>query len=96
LNLSVVNQIVFVHHDGHLGTATMATSLMKDRIKKANKQVVVKNVGIDELQDENSLLVVSSPEAAKNLRTRYTQVQVLVTDDLLNSPKYDKMVLALK
>lgn len=96
LNLSVVNEIVFVHHDGHLGTATMATSLMKDRIKKANKQVVVKNVGIDELQDENSLLVVSSPEAAKNLRTRYTQVQVLVTDDLLNSPKYDKMVLALK
>ena len=96
LNLSVVNEIVFVHHDGHLGTATMATSLMKDRIKKANKQVAVKNVGIDELQDENSLLVVSSPEAAKNLRTRYTQVQVLVTDDLLNSPKYDKMVLALK
>ncbi|BDZ29743.1 PTS mannitol-specific transporter subunit IIBC [Lactiplantibacillus sp. WILCCON 0030] len=96
LNLAVVNEIVFVHHDGHLGTATMATSLMKDRIKKANKQVTVKNVGIDELQDENSLLVVSSPEAAKNLRTRYTQVQVLVTDDLLNSPKYDKMVLALK
>lgn len=96
LNLAVVNEIVFVHHDGHLGTATMATSLMKDRIKKANKQVVVKNVGIDELRDENSLLVVSSPEAAKNLRTRYTQVQVLVTDDLLNSPKYDKMVLALK
>ncbi len=96
LNLSVVDEIVFVHHDGHLGTATMATSLMKDRIKKANKQVNVKNLGIDELADANSLLVVSSPEAAKNLRTRYTQVQILVTDDLLSSPKYDKIVSGLK
>jgi len=96
LDLSVVDQIVFVHHDGHLGTATMATSLMKDRVKKANKQVSVKNLGIDELIDSNSLLVVSSAEAAKNLKTRYTQVQVLITADLLNSPKYDKMVLELK
>ncbi|WP_047998774.1 PTS mannitol-specific transporter subunit IIBC [Lactiplantibacillus herbarum] len=96
LDLTVVDQIVFVHHDGHLGTATMATSLMKDRVKKANKQVSVKNLGIDELTDSNSLLVVSSAEAAKNLKTRYTQVQVLITADLLNSPKYDKMVLELK
>jgi len=96
LDLSVVDEIVFVHHDGHLGTATMATSLMKDRVKKANKQVSVKNLGIDELTDSNSLLVVSSAEAAKNLKTRYTQVQVLITADLLNSPKYDKMVLELK
>ena len=96
LDLSVVDEIVFVHHDGHLGTATMATSLMKDRVKKANKHVSVKNLGIDELADNNSLLVVSSAEAAKNLKTRYTQVQVLITDDLLSSPKYDKMVSELK
>ena len=96
LDLSVVDEIVFVHHDGHLGTATMATSLMKDRVKKANKHVSVKNLGIDELTDSNSLLVVSSAEAAKNLKTRYTQVQVLITDDLLSSPKYDKMVSELK
>lgn len=96
LDLSVVDEIVFVHHDGHLGTATMATSLMKDRVKKANKHVSVKNLGIDELADTNSLLVVSSAEAAKNLKTRYTQVQVLITDDLLSSPKYDKMVSELK
>ena len=56
----------------------------------------VKNLGIDELADNNSLLVVSSAEAAKNLKTRYTQVQVLITDDLLSSPKYDKMVSELK
>ncbi|AVK64239.1 PTS mannitol transporter subunit IICBA [Lactobacillus sp. CBA3606] len=96
LDLTVVNEVVFVHHDGHLGTATMATSLMKGRLKKANKSIAVKNLGIDELQDNHSLLVVSSSEAAKNLKTRYTHVQVLVTDDLLNSPKYDKMVLGLK
>ncbi|VDG21139.1 PTS mannitol transporter subunit IICBA [Lactiplantibacillus mudanjiangensis] len=96
LALDSVEEVVFVHHDSHLGTATMATSLMKDRLKKANKQAVVKNLGIDELQDNNSLLVVSTSEAAKNLKTRYTHVQVLVTDDLLNSPKYDKMVLGLK
>ncbi|MGA3486368.1 PTS mannitol transporter subunit IICBA, partial [Lactiplantibacillus plantarum] len=41
LDLSVVDEIVFVHHDGHLGTATMATSLMKDRVKKAKSQVRV-------------------------------------------------------
>ena len=74
----------------------MATSLMKDRVKKANKHVSVKNLGIDELADNNSLLVVSSAEAAKNLKTRYTQVQVLITDDLLSSPKYDKIVSELK
>jgi PTS system mannitol-specific IIC component len=96
LDLDVVKEVVFVHHDSHLGTATMATSLMKGRLKKANKQAVVKNLGIDELQDNNSLLVVSSSEAAKNLKTRYTHVQVLVTDDLLSSPKYDKMVAGLK
>lgn len=96
LDLNAVKEIVFVHHDKHLGTATMATALMKDRLKKANKAVAVKNLGIDELTDDNSLLVVSSVEAAKNLKTRYTKVQVLVTDDLLSSPKYDKMVLGLK
>ncbi|MFC6163505.1 PTS mannitol transporter subunit IICBA [Lactiplantibacillus dongliensis] len=96
LDLDIVKEVVFVHHDSHLGTATMATSLMKGRLKKANKQAVVKNLGIDELQDNNSLLVVSSSEAAKNLKTRYTHVQVLVTDDLLSSPKYDKMVAGLK
>jgi len=96
LDLTAVKEVVFVHHDSHLGTATMATSLMKGRLKKANKQAVVKNLGIDELQDNQSLLVVSSSEAAKNLKTRYTHVQVLVTDDLLNSPKYDKMVAGLK
>ena len=43
----------------------MATSLMKDRVKKANKHVSVKNLGIDELADNNSLLVVSVQKQLK-------------------------------
>lgn len=71
LDLSVVDEIVFVYYDGYLGIVIMVMFLMKDWVKKVNKYVSVKNLGIDELVDNNSLLVVLSVEVVKNLKICY-------------------------
>ena len=73
----------------------MATTLLKERLTKANKEVTVKNVKINDLDDDSSHLVVVTAQAAKNLRLRYTNVQIVVVDDLLTSDKYDEIVKKL-
>lgn len=41
------------------------------------------------------MIVVVTAQAAKNLRLRYTNVQIVVVDDLLTSDKYDEIVKKL-
>lgn len=95
VDFAKVTEVDFISHDQHKGTATMATTLLKERLTKANKEVTVKNVKINDLDDDSSHLVVVTAQAAKNLRLRYTNVQIVVVDDLLTSDKYDEIVKKL-
>ena len=95
IDFAKVKEVDFISHDQHKGTATMATTLLKERLAKANKEVTVENVKINDLTDEDSHLVVATAQAAKNLRLRYTNVQIVEVDDLLTSDKYDEIVKQL-
>ena len=85
VDFAKVTEVDFISHDQHKGTATMATTLL----------ITVKNVKINDLDDDSSHLVVVTAQAAKNLRLRYTNVQIVVVDDLLTSDKYDEIVKKL-
>ncbi|KRM96125.1 PTS system, mannitol-specific IIBC component [Liquorilactobacillus aquaticus DSM 21051] len=92
IDYAAVKEVDFIHHDQKVGSSTMATSLFKDRLKKEGKKTPVKNLGIDELEDSKAHLVVVTPEAEKNLKLRYTEVQIVSVEDLLNSKDYDYIV----
>ncbi|MCP0887454.1 PTS mannitol transporter subunit IICBA [Ligilactobacillus sp. WILCCON 0076] len=96
VDFAKVTEVNFISHDQHKGTATMATELLKERLDKAGKKVTVKNVTINDLADNDAHLVVATQQAAKNLRLRYTNVQIVVVDDLLTSQQYDEIVSKLK
>lgn len=82
-----VKEVDFIRHDQHVGTATMATSLFNDAMKKAGKTTPVKAVRINELDDDASHLVIVTPAANKNLAVRYSNIQTLVVNDLLKDKK---------
>ncbi|HJE96668.1 MAG TPA: PTS mannitol transporter subunit IICBA [Ligilactobacillus acidipiscis] len=82
INFEQVKEIDFIHHDQHTGSATMATSMLKEQLEKAGKKTTVKRVSIDDITDDEDRLVISTPETIKNLKTRYTNVQSLSVADL--------------
>lgn len=92
IDFSKVKEVDFIRHDQHLGTATMATSLFQDAMKKAGKKTPVKAIRINELTDDPSHLVIISPAAKKTLATRYSDVQVVVVKDLLKDKKLDEII----
>lgn len=87
IDFGKVKEVDFVRHDQHVGTATMATSLFNDAMKKAGKTTPVKAVRINELDDDASHLVIVTPAANKNLAVRYSNIQTLVVNDLLKDKK---------
>lgn len=95
IDFSKVKEVDFIRHDQHLGTATMATSLFNDAIKKAGKTTPVKAVRINELTDDPSHLVIVTPAANKNLAVRYSDIQTLVVDDLLKDKKLGEAIQKL-
>nr|WP_054757401.1 PTS mannitol transporter subunit IICBA [Liquorilactobacillus satsumensis] len=93
IDYAAVTEVDFIHHDQREGSATMAASLFKDRLKKVGKQVPVKNLGINELEDSKQhLVIVTPPEAEKNLKLRYTEVQVVTVKNLLEADEYSYIV----
>lgn len=95
VDYSKVTEVDFIQHDQHKGTATMATSMFEKLVKKAKKNVVVKKLNIDDLQDDASHLVIVTPEARKNLKMRYTNLQVIVLNDLLSEKQLETIVSKL-
>ena len=87
IDFGKIKEVDFIRHDQHVGTATMATSLFSDAMKKAGKTTPVKAVRINELEDDASHLVIVTPAANKNLAVRYSNIQTLVVDDLLKDKK---------
>lgn len=92
IDVSKVKEVTYVRHDQHVGTATMAVASLQALMHKAQKTTKVTATAIDDIQDDASYLVVATPEAAKNLRLRYTNLQVLVVDNLLTSDQYPALV----
>lgn len=92
IDFSKIKEVNFIRHDQHVGTATMATSLFRDAMKKAGKTTPVKAVRINELDDDASHLVIVTPAANKNLAVRYSNIQTLVVNDLLKDKKLTEAI----
>lgn len=92
IDFGKVKEVDFIRHDQHVGTATMATSLFNDAMKKAGKTIPVKAVRINELDDDASHLVIVTPAANKNLAVRYSNIQTLVVNNLLKDKKLTEAI----
>ena len=70
----------------------MATNLFENAMKKAGKKTPVKAIRINELDDDPSHLVIVTPAAKKNLAVRYSDIQIVVVDDLLKDKKLKEII----
>ena len=96
LNLDVVKEIVFMHHDQNIGSATMAQATFRSELHKLNKDITVKNLSIGEIDDNPDVLIVASKETARRVKLQFANVQVYVVDGLLNATNYDTLISKLK
>lgn len=92
IDFNKVQVVNFIRHDQHLGTATMATNLFENAMKKAGKKTPVEAIRINELEDDPSHLVIVTPAAKKNLAVRYSDIQTVVVDDLLKDKKLNEII----
>lgn len=92
VDFSKVQEVNFIRHDQHVGSATMATNLFATAMKKAGKKTPVKAIRIDELDDDPKHLVIVTPAAKKNLAVRYSDIQTVVVDDLLQDKKLKDLI----
>ncbi|GAF40516.1 PTS system, mannitol-specific IIB component [Agrilactobacillus composti DSM 18527 = JCM 14202] len=71
--------------------------MFKDTLKKADKtDIDVRNVAVGEVEDTDTTLVIASKETAKRIKLSFKNVQVLVVNDIVNAPEYDKLISELK
>lgn len=65
------------------------------QLRRLVRLLPVKAVRINELTDDPSHLVIVTPAANKNLAVRYSDIQILVVDDLLKDKKLGEAIQKL-
>ncbi|KRK64306.1 PTS system mannitol-specific transporter subunit IIBC [Companilactobacillus tucceti DSM 20183] len=97
IDVSKIKVIDFIHHDQNVGSATMGRSLFKDNMKKSGVTgIKVQHLSVGEVDDEEDVLVIASRDTAKRIKLSFKNVQVLVVDNLMDAPEYDKLIAELK
>ncbi|MQS88913.1 PTS mannitol transporter subunit IICBA [Companilactobacillus mishanensis] len=97
IDVTKIHTIDFIHHDQNVGSATMGRSIFKDNMKKAGiENVKVQHISVGEVDDEDSVLVIASRDTAKRIKLSFKNVQVLVVDNLMDAPEYDKLISEMK
>ncbi|BDR55578.1 PTS mannitol transporter subunit IICB [Xylocopilactobacillus apis] len=91
-----IKQVIFIRHDQHVGTSTMARSLLKDKLNAADKKTGVVSVAIQDIDDVDSNLAIVTKTALSNVKSRYSNIQILAVDDLINTNVYDDLVEKLQ
>ncbi|WP_099974516.1 PTS mannitol transporter subunit IICBA [Lactobacillus terrae] len=93
IDTNVIRTIDFIHHDQNVGSATMGRSLFKEKMNKSGlSDIMVKHVSVGEIDDDQSVLVIASKETSKRIKLSFKNVQVLVVDNLVDNPEYDKLI----
>lgn len=96
LDFAAVKEIVFMHHDQNVGSATMAQATFRSELHKLGKDITVENLTVGEVKDDKSVMVVASKETARRLKLQFAAVQIYVVDGLLNATNYDKLISKLQ
>lgn len=86
---AAVKHINFIHHDQHRGTSTIATTELNSRLHGIDTSVVASSTPIGDLIDDHSELVISTDEAISNVKLRFTNVQILRVDSIIDADTLD-------
>ncbi|MDT3391104.1 MAG: PTS mannitol transporter subunit IICBA, partial [Bacillota bacterium] len=96
VDFSQVEEVNFVHHDQNVGSATMAMATFHSALRKAGKEITVRNVAVNELNDQPQVLVLASKETAKRIKSQFGNLQIIVVANLLDDAEYAKIISKLK
>ncbi|NFA46338.1 PTS mannitol transporter subunit IICBA [Pediococcus acidilactici] len=96
VDFSQVEEVNFVHHDQNVGSATMAMATFRSALRKAGKEITVRNVAVNELNDQPQVLVLASKETAKRIKSQFGNLQIIVVANLLDDAEYAKIISNLK
>lgn len=96
VDFSQVEEVNFVHHDQNVGSATMAMATFRSALRKAGKEITVRNVAVNELNDQPQVLVLASKETAKRIKSQFGDLQIIVVANLLDDAEYAKIISKLK
>lgn len=96
VDFSQVEEVNFVHHDQNVGSATMAMATFRSALRKAGKEITVRNVAVNELNDQPQVLVLASKETAKRIKSQFGNLQIIVVANLLDDAEYAKIISKLK
>jgi PTS system mannitol-specific IIC component len=72
----------------------MAT--FRSALRKAGKEITVRNVAVNELNDQPQVLVLASKETAKRIKSQFGNLQIIVVANLLDDAEYAKIISKLK
>ncbi|AZZ61385.1 PTS mannitol transporter subunit IICBA [Oenococcus oeni] len=93
LDYQAIKEVDFVYHGHTVGSSAMAASLFKDRLKKAGKNTLAKNINVSELKDNKEHLAILTAEVKDNLKLDSdNKIQTVKVENLLDSPKYDYII----
>lgn len=93
IDWSAVKQVDFIHHDQRRGTSTIATSELNNRLQGTD--VKASSTPIGQLTDDYSELVISTEEAIANVKLRFTNVQILKVDSIIDMATLDEVAKRL-
>ena len=96
VDFSQVEEVNFVHHDQNVGSATMAMATFRSALRKAGKEITVRNVAVNELNDQPQVLVLASKETAKRIKSQFGNLQIIVVANLLDDAEYAKIISKIK
>lgn len=93
IDWSAVKHVDFIHHDQRRGTSTIATSELNNRLQ--GTEVKASSTPIGQLTDDYSELVISTEEAIANVKLRFTNVQILKVDSIIDMATLDEVAKRL-
>ncbi|WP_394218675.1 PTS mannitol transporter subunit IICB [Halobacillus trueperi] len=91
---SNVDKIIFAC-DAGMGSSAMGASLLKNKFKKAEIQIDVTNMAINDLPSDVDI-VITHKDLTERAIQRVPNAHHISVDNFLNSPKYDELVNELK
>ncbi|MGP4060497.1 PTS mannitol-specific transporter subunit IIBC [Halobacillus sp. H74] len=94
LDRSNVDKIIFAC-DAGMGSSAMGSSLLKNKFKKANIDINVTNMAINDLPQDVDV-VITHKDLTERARQKAPTAHHISVENFLNSPKYDELVETLK
>ncbi|MBM7552240.1 PTS mannitol transporter subunit IICBA [Thalassobacillus pellis] len=90
VDYSEVDKIIFAC-DAGMGSSAMGASLLKNKFKKANIDIDVTNMAINDLPDDVDI-VITHKDLTDRARNKVPGAYHISVENFLNSPKYDELV----